>query len=89
MPLLPVNGGFILPQFRRSTIGISAMAVSQSAAISLRIRAGLGGILVTTELEDSIMADPRHAGLYDGVTSEEALQAATVSSAGLLGFEDR
>jgi imidazolonepropionase-like amidohydrolase len=65
-----------------TTIRTAGVPAFQDVGLRELVRAGAlpgpdvvaAGVYVTPDLEDSIMADPRLAGLYDGVTSEEALR---------------
>jgi len=65
-----------------TTIRTAGVPAFQDVGLREMVRVGAlpgpdvvaAGVYVTPDLEDSIMADPRLAGLYDGVTSEEALR---------------
>jgi imidazolonepropionase-like amidohydrolase len=65
-----------------TTIRSASVPAFQDVSLREMVRVGAlpgpdvvaAGVYVTPDLEDSIMADPRLAGLYDGVTSEGALR---------------
>ena len=65
-----------------TTIRTAGVPAFQDVALREMVRVGAlpgpdviaAGVYVTPDLEDSIMADPRLAGLHGGVTSEEALR---------------
>jgi len=65
-----------------TTIRSASVPAFQDVGLREMVRAGAlpgpdvvaAGVYVTPNLEDTIMADPRLAGLYDGVTSEAALR---------------
>jgi imidazolonepropionase-like amidohydrolase len=65
-----------------TTIRSASVPAFQDVGLREMVRAGAlpgpdvvaAGVYVTPDLEDSIMADPRLAGLFGGVTSEEALR---------------
>jgi len=65
-----------------TTLRSAGVPAFQDVGLREMVRAGAlpgpdviaAGVYVTPDLEDSIMADPRLAGLFGGVTSEEALR---------------
>lgn len=65
-----------------TTIRSASVPAFQDVGLREMVRAGAlpgpdvvaAGVYVTPDLEDTIMADPRLAGLFDGVTSAEALR---------------
>jgi len=65
-----------------TTIRSAGVPAFQDVGLREMVRAGAlpgpdvvaAGVYVTPDLEDSIMADPRLAQLFEGVTSEEALR---------------
>ena len=65
-----------------TTIRSASVPAFQDVALREMVRVGAlagpdvvaAGVYVTPHLEDSILADPRLAGLFEGVTSEDALR---------------